>query len=100
MIPHPADRAPMALIGEWTDYLNAALEWFAVQPSEFSADDLRQAVPPARPSWPGVAFKTAANRGLIALSGSIVRSTHRANAGTLQPRWVATPDHTLETDCD
>lgn len=88
-IPSSLDHAPMALIGDYEVYRDAALDWIARQRAPFTADDLREHVQAERPSWPGQVFRTARGRGLIRLAG-VRASTNHASKGSPALIWELT----------
>ena len=94
------DRAPMALTEDFEVYRDAARAWMRQQTEPFNADDLRDAVPPKRPAWPGEVFTWAAKAGLIRMADRAPRpSRHPANKGSLYPVWEPVTPTTTEADC-
>ena len=95
------DRAPMALTEDFEVYRDTALEWMSAQTEPFNADDLRKHIVPARPPWAGGVFRHASGERLIRIDqGSGWQpSSHKANKGTLRPKWVWAGPTTTEADC-
>ncbi|VXB24611.1 hypothetical protein CITRIK5_30037 [Citricoccus sp. K5] len=78
---------PMALEHEWTDWRDIALIWMARQTSEWTADDLRAAMPECRSNWPGAAVNTASRRGLIVDAGRMIHSISPTRKKSRLPVW-------------
>lgn len=80
--------SPAALeTSDWCADADDWIEWRATQPGNFTADDLRRAVPDApSPYLPGLAFRKASTRGLIE-SDTAQRSTVRSRKGSLLCTW-------------
>ena len=87
MTTTPTDRAPMALTGEWEDYRDKALAWIARRVGPWTADDLADAVPAARPAWPGEVMQTASRRRLITRTGWCEPSRRASRKGSLVRVW-------------
>ncbi len=87
MTTTPTDRAPMALTGEWEAYRAAALDWIARQVGPWTADDLAESVPAARPAWPGEVMQTASRRRLITRTGWCEPSRRASRKGSLMRVW-------------
>ena len=83
----PVPDPPMALYGEWSDWRDDALSWIERQDQPWTADDLRDAMEPGRPNWPGAVINTASRRDLIELTGRVVKSSVKSRKGSLLPVW-------------
>lgn len=90
MTTFPYPDPPMALAVEWEMWRELAITWMVRQPSDWTADDLRAAMPECRTNWPGAAVRTARARGLITTTGKVTRSAAKSRKGSLLPYWTAT----------
>lgn len=78
---------PMALAWEWSEWLEAALDWMAHQSEPWDATDMRAVLPEGRNHWYGAAVRTATSRNMIHLVGQR-RSTHPSRKGSLLAVWM------------
>jgi hypothetical protein len=88
-LPEWLPDPPMGLWPEWSDWRDTALDWIAEQDQPWTADDMRDALPPARPNWYGATVRTASGRDMIRLVGQR-RSTHPTRKKSLLAIWQTT----------
>lgn len=81
--PHSSDLVPLALIGDFEDYRDAALSWMDSRRGEWSCDDLARDVPAPNPAWPGEVIQHARRRKHIVWTGAVKSSTRPSRRGSL-----------------